>query len=68
MILSVPLITVEPGFYPTNWLFIGKCHLELGKVEEGSRWLIKIATHHSCVSDDIEVRQRKSFVSVSLWK
>jgi hypothetical protein len=49
--------TVEPGFYPTNWLFIGKCHLQLGKVEEGSKWLIKIATHQSSVSDDIEVRR-----------
>ena len=51
------LFAVEPGFYPTNWLFIGKCHLQLGKVEEGSKWLIKIATYQSSVSDDIEVRR-----------
>lgn len=48
---------IEPGFYPTNWLFIGKCHLQLGKVEEGSKWLIKIATHQSSVSDDIEAKE-----------
>ena len=55
--LSLSSFTVEPGFYPTNWLFIGKCHLQLGKVEEGSKWLIKIATHQSSISDDIEVRR-----------
>ena len=61
--LSFP---VEPGFYPTNWLFIGKCHLQLGKVEEGSKWLIKIATHQSKVSDDIEVRREREGEGVVL--
>lgn len=51
------LHTVEPGFYSTNWLFIGKCYLQLGKVEEGGVWLKKAAAHVSEGQEDIDTRQ-----------
>ncbi|CAI8015560.1 Regulator of microtubule dynamics protein 1 [Geodia barretti] len=33
----------DPGFYMVNWLWIGKCHLALGKREEAEPWLEKTA-------------------------
>ena len=48
---------VEPGFYSTNWLYIGKCYLQLGRVQEGGEWLKKAASYDSEVQEDIDTRQ-----------
>ncbi len=48
---------VEPGFYSTNWLFLGKCYLQLGKVEEGGTWLKKTALYVSDVEEDNEAKR-----------
>ena len=48
---------VEPGFYSTNWLFIGKCHLQLGRVSEGGEWLKKVAAHPGEVVEDLEAKE-----------
>lgn len=47
---------VEPGFYSTNWLFIGKCYLQLGQVTEGGVWLKRVANHTSEDPEDLEAR------------
>lgn len=51
------LSAVEPGFYSTNWLYIGKCYLQLGRVQEGGEWLKKVAAYHSEVEEDLEAQQ-----------
>lgn len=48
---------MEPGFYSTNWLFIGKCYLQLGKVQEGGAWLKKAAAYVSDVEEDKEAKR-----------
>ena len=55
-------LTVSPGFYSSNWLFIGKCYLSLGKKDEARVWLEKAANYTSDVlmGDDNEV-------SVCVW-
>ena len=52
--------TAEPGFYTTNWLFIGKSYLRLGKKAEAKEWLQKTADHISRTADDEEVRPSAS--------
>ena len=47
---------MEPGFYSTNWLFIGKCYLQLGQVTEGGAWLKKAAAYSSEVPEDLEAK------------
>ena len=51
---SLPL-AVDPGFYCPNWLYLGKCHLQLGHREEARRWLEKAAEHRSDLAEDREV-------------
>jgi len=48
---------VDPAFYPTNWLYIGKSLLQLGRVEEAGVWLRKIANCQSTIGDDVEARK-----------
>ena len=55
--LSLSLSAVSPGFYSTNWLFIGKCFLQLGRVQEGGEWLKKVANFSSEVEEDLEAKQ-----------
>jgi len=57
--VSLPpsLPAVDPEFYSTNWLYIGKCYLQLGKVQEGSVWLKKTAAHQSDVEEDNEAKR-----------
>ena len=53
-----PPLSVNPGFYSSNWLYIGKCYLNLGKKEEAKEWLRKAADYKSDVmmGDDLEVK------------
>lgn len=55
--VCVCVCLAEPGFYSTNWLFIGKCHLQLGRVQEGGEWLKKAAAHKSEVAEDVAAKQ-----------
>lgn len=61
-IFSHPLSTqsihcvVNPGFYSSNWLYIGKCYIKLGKHAEAKPWLQKTAGYNGVLlGDDIEV-------------
>lgn len=45
---------VDPGFYCPNWLYLGKCYLQLGHREEARQWLGRIAGHHSELAEDRE--------------
>ena len=47
--------SVDPGFYVPNWLYLGKCHMQLGHKEEAREWLKKAADHQGDVPDDKEV-------------
>ena len=47
---------VQPGFYSPNWLFLGKCHMNLGNREKAREWLKKAAEYQSELADDIEVK------------
>ena len=56
LLLSLPsLYLAEPGFYVPNWLYLGKCHMQLGHKEEAREWLKKAADHQGDVPDDKEV-------------
>jgi len=46
---------VNPDFYAPNWLYLGKCHMQLGHKEEARKWLKKAADHQGDVPDDKEV-------------
>ncbi len=46
--------TVDPGFYPANWLYIGKSLLQLGRVEEAGEWLRRAGNCQSKLGDDVE--------------
>ena len=46
---------VDPGFYVPNWLFIGKCHMQLGHKEEAKEWLKKAADYPSELPEIVEV-------------
>lgn len=50
---------VKPGFYSANWLFLGKCYLQLGHVSEGKEWLKKLSSHSmpSDANEDLEIKQ-----------
>ena len=52
---SLSSSTVEPGFYSTNWLFIGKCHQHLGNKQEARKWLQKAANYECHNADDEKV-------------
>ena len=56
LVTSLPsLYLADPGFYVPNWLYLGKCHMELGHKEEAREWLKKAADHRGDVPDDKEV-------------
>ena len=57
IIIILFMSTVNPGFYCSNWLFIGKCYLNLGKKDEARVWLEKAAGYKNEVlmGDDNEV-------------
>lgn len=57
IMLLYAYFTVQPGFYSTNWLFIGKCYLQLGKVSEGGEWLKKAASHSSIMEEDLAAKR-----------
>lgn len=49
---------IEPGFYSTNWLYLGQTHLKLGQKEEARRWLLLAAGIESTRGDDVESREK----------
>ena len=56
--LSTQLIhcKVNPGFYSSNWLYIGKCYIKLGKNAEAKPWLQKTVEYNGVLlGDDEEV-------------
>lgn len=62
--LILPLVhvhAVDPGFYCPNWLYLGKCYLQLGRREEARQWLGRIAGHHSELAEDREVSRGGGF-------
>lgn len=50
------VISADPGFYVPNWLFLGKCHMQLGHKEEAQRWLTKASEYPSELPEIVEVR------------
>lgn len=46
----------EPGFYCTNWLYLGKTHLKLGHKEEARQWLQKTLEFQATQPDDEEAQ------------
>ncbi len=53
-IIATFFCTVDPGFYPANWLYIGRSLLQLGHVEEAGEWLRRAANCRSELGDDVE--------------
>ena len=48
---------VEPGFYSTNWLFLGKAYLKLGEKVKAKEWLQKTVACNGCFAGDEEDKQ-----------
>ena len=48
---------VEPGFYSTNWLFLGKAHLKLGEKEKAKEWLQRTVAFNGSFAGDEEDKQ-----------
>ena len=48
---------VEPGFYSTNWLFLGKTHLKLGEKAKAKEWLEKTVAFNGSFAGDEEDKQ-----------
>ena len=53
--LSVYIDPADPGFYMVNWLWIGKCHLALGKREEAEPWLERTVSYETILEEELEV-------------
>lgn len=51
------LYAVEPGFYSTNWLFLGKTHLKLGEKAKAKEWLQKTVAFNGPFAGDEEDMQ-----------
>ncbi|CAI8014226.1 Regulator of microtubule dynamics protein 1, partial [Geodia barretti] len=47
----------DPGFYMVNWLWIGKCHLALGKREEAEPWLEKTVSYETTLEEELEAKK-----------
>ena len=47
---------VQPGFYVSNWLFLGKVYVQLGKKAEAREWLSRAAGVKSEDPKDVVVR------------
>ena len=61
----VHALVVEPGFYSTNWLFLGKTYLRLGEKEKAREWLEKtVAFDGPCVGDVEDIKVCVCFVLV----
>ena len=54
--------TADPGFYMVNWLWIGKCHLALGKKEEAQQWLKKTVSYNATLEEELEVFLKLCFL------
>ena len=52
--------TAEPGFFMTNWLWMGKTLVKLRKKREAKVWLQKMAEAEVVSVDDKEVRETRS--------
>lgn len=52
--------TAEPGFFMTNWLWLGKTLVKLRKKREAKVWLQKMAEAEVVSVDDKEVRDTRS--------
>ena len=48
------LYAVDPGFYSTNWLFLGKTHLKLGEKAKAKEWLQKTVNFDGSFAGDEE--------------
>ena len=46
--------TVDPGFYSTNLLYLGKTHLGMGQKEEARKWLTKTVQFDGPCAGDVE--------------
>lgn len=58
---------VKPGFYSSNWLYIGKCYIKLGKTAEAKPWLQKTVEYNGVLlGDDKEVGYNKVFHSAMI--
>lgn len=49
------LSPVKPGFYPTNWLYLGKTYVQLGQTGKARDWLQKAADHTPKNQEDVDV-------------
>jgi tetratricopeptide (TPR) repeat protein len=47
----------DPGFYMVNWLWIGKCHLALGKREEAEPWLERTVSYETTLEEELEAKK-----------
>ena len=48
---------MEPEFYSTNWLYLGKTYLKLGQKEEAKEWLQKTVAFDGAFAGDEEDKQ-----------
>ena len=48
-------VLVDPGFYMVNWLWMGKCHLDLGHTQEAKTWLQRVVKYETTLEEEVEV-------------
>ena len=65
MLYMCILFSVEPGFYCSNWVFIGRCHYQLGNKKEAKEWLTKAAQFNGDGADEKEVIRTFYFLFIS---
>ena len=59
---------VEPGFYSTNWLFLGKAHLKLGEKEKAKEWLQRtVAFNGSSAGNEEDNKVYTSVIPTNSW-
>ena len=49
-----------------NWLWIGKCHLALGKREEAEPWLEKTVSYETTLEEELEVLYSTLYIQCNL--
>lgn len=57
LLIHLFLYSVDPGFYSTNWLFLGKTHLKLGEKAKAKEWLQKTVAFDGSFAGDEEDTQ-----------
>ena len=48
---------MDPGFYSSNWLYLGKTHLKLGEKAKAKEWLQKTVAFDGSFAGDEEDKQ-----------